>query len=133
MTYALDTNAVIHLLNENTTVVTKRDDAVASGIRFIIPPIVDYEIKRGFFYKSSPKKEKMYRFLVQHYGIEQFNETIWVRAADIHARLRRKGFTVGDADIFIAAFCVVNGYTLITANTKDYENINDLIIENWVE
>ena len=58
---------------------------------------------------------------------------MWVRAAQIYVHLRRDGFTVGDDDIFIAAFCLANKHTLITRNTKDFINIVDLRIENWVD
>jgi len=41
--------------------------------------------------------------------------------------------TVGDADILIAAFCIVNGYTLVTDNVKHFENIAGLRLMNWAE
>jgi len=68
MIYALDTNIVIELLNLNRIVHEQRDKAVAGGIRFIIPPIVDYEVCRGLFLlpesRVSDKKEKMYFYLL---------------------------------------------------------------------
>jgi len=57
----------------------------------------------------------------------------WEHAARIYADLYAKHFTVKDADILIAAFCMVNRYTLITANTKDFVNIDDLQCVNWVD
>ena len=41
--------------------------------------------------------------------------------------------TVGDDDIFIAAFCIANSYTLITRNTKDFANIQGLKLLNWID
>jgi len=46
--------------------------------------------------------------------------------------LRKTGKTICDADILIAAHCIVNGYTLITHNTKHFENIEGLLLENWI-
>ena len=60
MIYALDTNALIFLMNNDEKVIEKRDKAILAGGRFIIPPVVDYEIQRGLLYKPSPKKEKIY-------------------------------------------------------------------------
>ena len=54
-------------------------------------------------------------------------------AAVIYADLRKNGFTVNDADILIAAFCIVNNYTLITDNTKDFVNISGLKFISWAE
>jgi len=132
MTYALDTNVIIHLLNQNKSVEAKRDEAVAKNERFIIPPVVDYELRRGFLYKPSPKKAPMYFALASHYGIGDMTSQAWFRAADIYASLRRKSLTVADADILIAAFCIVNDYTLITNNTGDFKDIDALTIEDWI-
>ena len=51
---------------------------------------------------------------------------IWEKAIDMYATLKAKGRVIGDGDIFIAAFCIVNNYTLITNNTKHYDNIQEL-------
>ena len=36
-----------------------------------------------------------------------------------------------DADLFIAAFCIVEGYTLVTANVRHFERIDGLQWVNW--
>ena len=133
MTYALDTGTIILHLNGDNPVTAKMDEAVRSGDRFIIPPIVDYEIQRGLFYKPSPKKEKAYFTLRRHYGVGVMTPEMWIQAAHIYVSLRQNGFTIGDDDIFIAAFCLVNRHTLVTRNTKDFVNIAELHIENWID
>ena len=131
MTYVLDTGTIITLLNCDEAVTVKMDRAVLAGEKFIIPPIVDYEIQRGLLYKPSPKKEKMYFTLRKLYGVGVMMPEMWLRAARIYVNLRQRGFTIGDDDIFIASFCLEYGYTLITRNTKDFVNITELHIENW--
>ena len=133
MIYALDTNTIIHLLNYDKLVTAKKDEAVSAGARFIIPPVVDYEIQRGLLYKSSPKKEQIYLTFRNYYGVGEMTAEMWVHAARIYVKLRCNGFTVGDGDIFIAAFCLANGYILVTRNTKDFENIKGLQFVNWAE
>ena len=133
MIYALDSNTIIHLLNRNEFVCAKKDDAVAAGKRFIIPPVVDYEIRRGFFYKTYPKKEVIYMSLASHYGIGEMTAGSWRRSASIYAELRRKNYTIGDADIFIAAYCIVNNFILVTSNTKHFECIDEMQLVNWSE
>jgi len=133
MTYALDTNTIIHLLNHDKSIIVKRDEAVLAGVRFIIPPVVDYEIQRGLLYSPSPKKEKMYLAFRNYYGVGEMTAEMWVRAAHTYVELRRSGFTVSDDDIFIAAFCLVGGYTLVTRNTKDFENITELQFVDWAD
>ena len=130
MTYAFDTNILIHLLNYNELVIKRKDEAFALGIRFVIPPVVDYEIRRGLLYKPSPKKYEMYKAFVKHYGVGEMSAEMWTKSADIYSELRRRSLTIGDADIFIAAFCILNGYTLITNNKKHFDIIDDLLIDD---
>jgi tRNA(fMet)-specific endonuclease VapC len=54
-----------------------------------------------------------------------------IKAAEIRANLEERHLPIGAADIFIAAHCIVNGYTLVTDNTKDFERIDGLDIVNW--
>jgi len=50
----------------------------------------------------------------------------------INLDLQSRKITIDDADIFIAGYCIQNNFTLITNNTKHFENIKNLRIENWV-
>ena len=133
MTYAIDSNIIIHLLRGTESVRKHRDNANNQGARFIIPPFVNYEIMRGFLCVSAPAKEAAYRRLCAYCSIGEMTVGAWERAAQIYAELYTKHFTVKDADIVIAAFCMVNDYSLVTDNTKDFENIDGLQFVNWVE
>jgi len=69
MTYVLDTNTIIFILNNDKNVEEKGEMAIAAGGKFIIPPVVDYEVQRGLLYKPSLKKESIYFSLRRHYGV----------------------------------------------------------------
>jgi len=131
MKYTLDTNTIILLLRENEQVNKKFDHAVKQGDTFIIPAPVNFEIVRGFKYKSAPKKEAMYNHLVTLFPIGDISHDIWERAADIYVDLRRAGRTPEDADLLIAAFSIINNCTLITTNTKHFEDIDKLVHIDW--
>jgi len=45
--------------------------------------------------------------------------------------LRATGKPAEDADIFIAAYCVVNDYVLVTNNIKHFEATGELKTLNW--
>ena len=55
--YALDTNVIIELLKNNPKVKLCLDMNVRGSIMLVIPPLVHYEIHRGFLYRKSPIKE----------------------------------------------------------------------------
>jgi len=133
MEYAFDTNTIIHLMRGTPSVRENREKAQKSGARFIIPPFVNYEVRRGLIIKPVPAYEKAYAVICDNCSLEDMVADAWEHAARIYAKLYTKHFTVKDADILIAAFCMVNGYTLVTANTNDFENIEGLQFVNWVE
>jgi tRNA(fMet)-specific endonuclease VapC len=47
--------------------------------------------------------------------------------------LRRQGVDVGTVDLMIATPALVHDLTLVTHNTKDFENIPGLRLEDWLE
>ena len=131
MTYALDTSAIIDVLNKEAVIVKRFNDAIKNNTLMVIPSAVDYEVSRGFYHTTIPRKEAVYRNMRQNCPVIEVNTDIWDCAAQIWAKLRKQGLAVGDADILIAAFCLIDGYTLVTANTKDFENIDGLQFVNW--
>ena len=133
MDYAFDTNTVIHLMSGTQSVKDNREKAQRNGARFFLPPFVNYEIRRGLIIKPVPTHEKAYAVVFNNCILGEMTVGGWERAANIYAELYAKRFTVKDADILIAAFCMVNDYTLVTANTKDFENINGLQFVNWTK
>lgn len=52
--------------------------------------------------------------------------------ARIKATLRAEGKMLDDFDILIAATAIVNDCILVTNNTKHFERIDGLTIENWI-
>jgi len=131
MMYALDTNIIIHMLNHTPIVLRRRDEAVGRGVKVVIPPYVNFEIRRGFLYVSAPAKEQAYRQICTRCPVGEMSAESWELAAELYAEKRRAGRTVDDADLLIAAFCIVGGYTLVTNNTRHFDGIDGLQLENW--
>jgi tRNA(fMet)-specific endonuclease VapC len=131
MVYALDTNTIIHLLHLTPAVIKRRDAAIEQGMQLVIPPYVNFEIKRGFHYVSAPRKEQLYKQLLTRYPVGDMSAETWELAAVLYADTRRSGRTVDDADLLIAAFCIVGDYTLVTNNTRHFEGIDGLKLEDW--
>lgn len=46
--------------------------------------------------------------------------------------LEKKGKIIGNNDLWIAAHCLTLGITLVTNNTKEFQRVPKLRIENWV-
>ena len=133
MTYALDTNTISYWLQKNMVVAERLNRAIRQGETVIIPPATYYEIRRGFKHKAAPGKEFAFSLMCQSYAIGEMNLAAWEKAADIYAYTRKTGNPIDDTDILIAAFCIVNGYTLVTSNIKHFENVAGLQFVNWAE
>ena len=131
MIYALDTCAIISILNKKACIIKRFNDMIKSGVSLVIPSAVDYEIMRGFYYAPKPNKHSAYTSMRNNCPIVEVNASIWDCAAALWAILRSKGLTIGDFDILIAAFCIVNSYTLVTHNTKHFADIDGLNIVDW--
>ena len=136
MVYALDTNIIIHYLQKTPNVLRNFNTAVMQGDDLVVPKIVNYEIRRGFRIYPAPKKENVYNILTgpgSRCDVAEMDMYSWARAEQIYEELYKKRFSVGELDILIAAFCIENNHTLVTANTKHFEVIDDLHLVNWVE
>jgi len=112
---------LFHLLNEETS----------KGNMFVIPPVAYYEIKRGLLAVKAFNQLKNFDALCSRLYVGSMSIAEWDAAAKIYADLRQHGTPVEDADIFIAAFCLISGYVLITRNTKHFTRINGLRITSW--
>ena len=133
MTYALDTNIISYWLQKNKQIVVRINNEIRQHNTIIIPPATYYEIRRGLKHKSSPGKEFAFALICKSYQIGEMDLSAWEKAAEIYAKSRKSGKPIEDTDILIAAFCIVNGYTLVTNNIKHFEGIENLQAVNWAE
>ena len=51
---------------------------------------------------------------------------------ECRGKLLKKGIVVARVDLMIAAIALQHNFTLITHNTKDFENIPGLRLEDWL-
>lgn len=49
------------------------------------------------------------------------------------ARLKTKGKIISDFDLLIGATAIVNDMILLTRNVLEFERMNNIRIENWIE
>ena len=136
-TYALDTNIISHMLKNDMRVNTSFRQANDKGHIFIIPATVYYEIRRGLLAANATTQMQAFKKLCDSLDVEEMNIDSWEEAAKIWATLRKSGVTLGkdDGDIFIAAHCILNDYTLVTDNISDFARIKtlfkDLKLTSW--
>jgi tRNA(fMet)-specific endonuclease VapC len=137
----LDTNTATLLYYDRPSVVehwqnTKRVDTVAL-------PIVAYaELLRGRLdalikAKNASDVERMQRFLLSAEAfVEQFEIVQFDAVALEHlTRLTTAKATrsIGLPDLLIASIALAQDATLVTRNTKDFNKVPNLKLENWAD
>lgn len=50
----------------------------------------------------------------------------------IRAELQRTGQVIGNNDLWLAAHALAEGWVLVTNNTREFERVPGLRVENWV-
>ena len=129
----LDTDTLSYFLSGNSAVADRISEALNDKQQICLTSINVYEFLKGLRYKSTEREERQFNDFLKNVAVFHLDDDSIKLAADIYADLRKRGITVGDADILIASLVITHGGKLITNNTKHYINIKDLIIENWYE
>lgn len=135
--YLLDTNIISEPVKKipNENVLTELE---AHGEWSAISAVAWSEILLGINLMAEGKNKKH----VENYALDVINElyekipfddhaaTIY---ADLFADYKKNGLQPPIHDLQIAATAIANNMILVTRNTKDFENIPDLMMENWFE
>ena len=133
MKYFLDTNICIYFL-KGMYPKLKEKLLNHSPEMIVIPSITKAELLYGAE-KSQRKEEnleKISEFLLP-YRIQGFNDAETTAYAVIRKELEEKGTLIGPNDMIIASIVLANNGVLITKNTKEFNRIKGLEIEDWTE
>ena len=131
MKYYLDTNIYVYLIDKRSENIFRKINKI-DGDNIKIPSIVAAEILHGA--EKSAKVEfniKRAKEFMSDYEIVAFDEKAAEYYAKIRANLERKGAVIGNNDMFIAATVIANNGILVTHNTREFERIDGLILEDW--
>ena len=134
MSYLLDTNAVIALLNNRPATVRARLRRLPPADWPVsVSAIVLYELWYGVA-RSSRQQENAQRvrsFLSGNIGILAFDEEDAAIAGELRAELERAGNPIGPYDLLIASQALRSGSTLVTANANEFGRVHGLNWEDW--
>ena len=130
MAYLIDTDIIIFALRKDKSVLIKFEEN--KNIPISISMITYAEL---IFGAKRSQNEQQNMIKVRHirelYPIEDLNEGVMEVFADIKAKMFNNGIRIEDMDLLIAATAIYNDLTLVTNNTKHFENVPMLKSENW--
>ncbi|MBD2359292.1 type II toxin-antitoxin system VapC family toxin [Tolypothrix sp. FACHB-123] len=131
MKFLLDTNTcIIYMRGKNTTLKQKLESTLTSDIA--VCSIVKAELFYGAI-KSANRERNLtlqQEFLAQFISLP-FDDLAAMTFGTIRSQLEILGTPIGAYDLQIAAIALSNNLTLITHNTREFQRVNNLLIEDW--
>ncbi|MGA7954645.1 MAG: type II toxin-antitoxin system VapC family toxin [Gloeobacterales cyanobacterium] len=134
MTYLLDTNACIALINGNPSHVRERfQRTMATGDSITVSSVVAFELWYGVA-KSTRKvanTKRLETFFAGPLDLLAFDDEDARTAGTIRAELEAGGNPIGAYDLLIAGQALRYGATLVTANVSEFSRVAGLTWEDW--
>lgn len=133
MRFLLDTNICIYLIKNRPAAVLEKFRR-HSPQDVAISTITLFELQYGI--EKSQYRERsegaLAKFLLP-LNLIDMDRSAALEAAMIRAHLEKKGMPIGPYDLLIAGLARSRDLILVTNNTKEFERIAGLHMENWVE
>lgn len=129
----LDTNICIYTIKQKPPEVLSRfKKELPDGL--CISSITLAELKYGVEKSAKPERNELAlaQFLTA-LSIIPFDDLAAVEYGRICAELQKQGTPIGTMDMLIAASAIASDMTLVSNNTREFERVSGLSLENWIE
>jgi tRNA(fMet)-specific endonuclease VapC len=128
--YILDSDTLSYLARKIPSVVNQ---AAKVGLtNLCISTISELEVRTGLAIKNDPKLFLSVSDLLGQFNIIAFDSKAAQESAKVRAFLRAIGKPSGNLDPLLAGHAISLGAVLVTNNTKHYENVPGLALDNWL-
>ncbi len=130
----LDTNVVIAVLNDRPpTIRVRLKEALADGERIAISTVVVFELRYEADRSARPARNhaRIDDLLAGPLEVLPFTEEDAAGAGAIGAHLAGQGIQIGPYDVLIAGQAKARDLPIVTENTKEFERVPGLKIQNW--
>ncbi len=135
MSYLLDTNICIHLFKGHEGL-ERKIEAVGIGSCFL-SEITILELMYGVE-NSAPSRREANRENLDWLRAA-FSGRIFLIGQCFHeyalqkVALRQAGLPTGEFDLLIGSTAITHHLTLVTRNTRDFKNLYQVKLENWID
>lgn len=129
--YLLDTNIVSDLVRNPRGLVAKRlsyagENTVCTSI------IVAAELRFGAEKSGSERLRDRVELILSAMEVLPLEAPADRRYAEIRQFLEEQGQMIGPNDLLIAAHALAANLTVVTANTREFNRVPGLSVENWL-
>jgi len=127
----LDTNTCIFVINNNAAARARFIAEYPAGLA--ISAITEAELWYGVENSAFPEKNaETLRSFLATVEILAFDTLAAAEYGRVRVKLKRAGTPIGDRDTLIAAHAKALGLTLVTNNTREFQCVEGLPIEDWM-
>ena len=136
MSYLLDTNVCIALINESSSKVrTRFNQAIRRKERILTSAIVVHELWYGVAKSEMVNRNSLAlaTFLDRNIAVLDYSANDAQAAGEIRAGLECIGQRIGEYDTLIAGQAFSRNLILVTANTREFARVSGLVFEDWTE
>jgi tRNA(fMet)-specific endonuclease VapC len=129
--YLLDTNIISDLVRRPdgtiaTRIVHVGEESICTSI------VVAAELRYGATKSNSKQLSERVGLLLSALEILPLEPPVDQRYAELRHHLATQGTPVGPNDLLIAAHALAADLTLVTANTREFERVPSLRVDNWL-
>jgi len=125
-----DTDTCIEILRGNHKTIKKRTEYPGEiSISFVTVAELYYGAENSKY--PADNRAIVDKFLLT-IGVIHSDFPILKRFGEIKSGLHKKNLLIPDADIFVAAAALETSEALVTGNSRHFERIGGLKIENWI-
>ena len=130
--YLLDTNICIYIINKRPAkIIEKISNLNLSEIKISAVTVAEMEYGASKSENREMNRSALKRFL-SSFEIINFDTVDAEIYGIIRAELERTGNIIGPYDMQLAAQALRWDYIFITNNTKEFQRVNKLKLENWI-
>jgi len=131
MLYMLDTNICSYIIRNKPQSIKSKLQEVEENHTIALSSIVVSELLYGATKKDSPKLMRIVSAFIDNFIIYDYSKVSAQSYADIRTNLEKKGNIIGANDLLIASHALSLEAVLVTNNTREFERVEKLVLEDW--
>ena len=130
--YMLDTDICIYLINNKNPELARRIISIPRErlcMSIITYAELEYGVSKSKHVEKNSQALKKFASVI---GVADFDNEAAVEYGRIRTALELKGQPIGVLDMLIASHAKSRGDTIITNNCREFDKVDGLRVENWV-
>ena len=128
----LDTNIISYLIKNRDFKLIDKFDEMSKEHVIAVSSITVAELFYGVKKKNSHKLEVAVIEFIYPLDKLAFDDNAALAYGDIRVQLEASGSVIGAHDMFIAAHAKSVDAVLVTNNTREFQRVDGLMLEDWV-